>query len=312
MFTIGDVTLYGFTISHQVLLAGGAIARKVQKMRENLSVASRYSVNKMIATPIALERMMDVMDSDGVRLPSLKQISITGSLFHAGLIERMERMFSAEIVVAYGSSEAGGISRGAVTSAKYRAGYVGELMPGVKLVSSGTPDNPGPLTILNDRERVASYYSRGQVIPDNQPFYALPDLGYVDGGSLYLVGRDDEVYNVSGNKIAFSRIESVVRGVPGVRDAAVCSGSGLGDPIALMIAVVVEGAFDPRAIAAPVVTMSRLPRIESHLKVFPVNEIPRNDMGKVDRQGVMRAYSALTGAPGVSPASDFPETVGSA
>ncbi len=312
MFTIGDVTQYGFTLSYQILLGGGAIARKVQNMRENIGVISRYSVNRMIATPIALERMMDFMEADSVRLPSLKQISITGSLFHTALVERLERMFSAEIIVAYGSSESGGISRGVVTSEKFRAGYVGELMEGVKLMSAGTPDRPAQLTIINDRSRIGGYYSRGQVIPDNTPFYALPDLGYVQDGALYLVGRDDEVYNVSGNKIAFSRIESAVRGVPGIRDAAVCGGGELGDPVALLIAVVADGSLNAKDVTASIVELTRLPRMESSLKVFRLSEIPRNDMGKVDRGGVVRAYLAQAGTTSATPAGGFPETVGNA
>jgi hypothetical protein len=65
-------------------------------------------------------------------------------------------------------------------------------------------------------------------------------------------------------------------------------------------------------VTAPIVAMSGLQRIEPHLKIFRVGEVPRNDMGKVDRLGVLQAYSAQTGAPAASPAENFPETVGSA
>jgi len=308
MFTIGDITHYGFRISCQLLAAGGAIARKIPNIAEDIALIARYAVNKMVATPIALERMMDLMERDGIRLPSVKSIMITGSLFPPSLIARMERLFTAEISVAYGSSEVGGVSRGVITAEKFAAGYVGEIGYGVKLASAGTPDNPGPIVIVNDRSFISNYYSSGRIIPDTQPFYTLPDTGYVKDGALYLIGRDDEVYNASGNKVAYSQIESAVRGIPGVRDAAVCSGISLGDPMTLLIAVVADGPLDTKAVTAPILKMTGLPRIEKHLKVFAVAEIPRNDMGKVDRQAVLAAYKRESQAT----ASDFPEPVGSA
>ena len=62
------------------------------------------------------------------------------------------------------------------------------------------------------------YYSGGTVTHSADPVYTMPDLGYRDGNRLYLVGRVDEVVNLSGTKILFSRFEGILREIPGIAD----------------------------------------------------------------------------------------------
>jgi len=292
MFTIGDVALYGFTLSCQILRAGAAIVRKTTNMAENLKLISKYSVNKMVTTPSALERLMDNMDQLGVRCPTVKQISITGSLFHGSLVARLAKSFTAQLRVAYGSSEVGRVSEGAINPDAFKVGYVGELWPALKVISTGTEAAPAQITVINDKTRINSYYSKGKTVRDEQSFYALPDLGYLDGYSLYLVGRDDEVFNISGNKFAFSTIEGAVRGLPGVRDVAVGSAATVGDPLGLIIAIVSDGMIDMSAAVERVVKLVRLRTVEKHLRIFRIPEIVRNDMGKIDRKALVDAYAA--------------------
>ncbi len=294
MYTIGDVTQYGFVIACHTLRAGGAVVRRGQTVADNLKTMAKYSVNKLITTPSALDRMMDVMDKMAIRLPSLKWISLTGSLFSEALVRRTEKYFDAELHVGYGSSEVGRISAGTIKSSTFRTGYVGELWPNVRIMSSGTPDNPAPFTIVNDQTRFTNYYSKGKIIKDERKLYTLPDLGYLDGYSLYLVGRDDEVFNVSGNKVPFSRIEAAVRTIPKVADAAVVGGTAAGDPLALIVAVV--GDVDPDVVVKTVVGAVKLAIVAPHVRVVQVPEIARNEMGKTDRGAIVEAYLATVPA----------------
>lgn len=292
MFTLGDVTQYGFLLSCYLLCAGCAIVRKAQTMQDNLKLISKYSVSHLMTTPAALERLMDAMESMDVRAPSLKDVTVTGSLFYKALVERFERFFDATLRVGYGTSELGRISSGVVKSESFRLGYVGELWPSVTVVSAGRPDDPAPITIVSDPAHVCQYYSKGKIIPSDQVSHTLPDLGYVEGASLYLAGRDDEVFNVSGNKVAFSTLEEAIRRLPGVSDVAVVGAATIGDPVGLIVAVVGSEQVDAAAVSECVVALMRLRMVERHLRVFRVNEIARNDMGKVDRGALVDAYLA--------------------
>lgn len=292
MFTLGDVTQYGFVLSCYLLGAGAAIVRKAVSMQDNLKMIVKFSVSQMITTPSALDRLMDAMESMGVRAPSVKDVSITGSLFHTTLVQRFERLFDGNLRVGYGTSEMGRISSGVVKASTFRLGYVGELWPNVKVISAGTAKEPAAVTIVNDRSYASPYYSKGKVVANEAAFHTLPDLGYLDGHSLYLAGRDDEVFNLSGNKFPFSAIESAVRGVPGVRDVAVVGAAAAGDPVGLIVGVVADEPLNVAAVIERIVGFTKLRLAEKHVRVVRVNEIVRNDMGKVDRGAVIEAYSA--------------------
>ena len=117
--------------------------------------------------------------------------------------------------------------------------------------------------------------------------YRTGDLAMLDGeGRLCVLGRRDREVKVNGTRVDVTEVEAVLRGLPGVRDAA----------------VVPRGDATRRTLAAFVVTersvaelraglAARLPRPSVPAEVVAVAEIPLMPAGKLD----VRALLALLG-----------------
>ncbi|GGG62866.1 propionyl-CoA synthetase [Kocuria dechangensis] len=87
------------------------------------------------------------------------------------------------------------------------------------------PLPPGTLTTLwgDDRRYVDSYLS---AFPG---YYATGDSGYVDeDGYVYVMGRTDDVINVSGHRLSTGAMEQVLASHPAVAECAVI---GVADPL---------------------------------------------------------------------------------
>src|SRR5690606_1499811 len=137
-----------------------------------------------------------------------------------------------------GTTEVGAISGGVVSSESYRRGYVGNLTQGLEILSAGTRDEPAPVVLAYDPAAFAKYIVDGKVVEHDSPAYPLPDLGYVEDGALFLIGRADEVYNYSGNKRSYDQIAAEIARFAGVRDVSMASGAPIGRENDLIIAVV--------------------------------------------------------------------------
>ena len=290
MMTLGDVTFAGVGLALLMLQAGATYVRSSRDLTECVKLVNAYSVTRLGATPGTLAEIMDRMDEHRIRCPSIRQIGLVGSLFDRALLQRVEEHFDAEVTVAYGASEIGAVSAGVVRAVDFQFGYVGEPLPGVRLVTAGTRADPSPLVVVRDAETYLPYYSRGNIVPNDEPFYSLPDLGYTEHGNLYIVGRNDEVVNISGNKVAFSTIDTSLRTAPGVRDIAIVSASDIGDASGVLVGIVADADANLEDLHARASALIKAPKAGEHVHVFEISAVPRNAFGKTDRQGVVEAF----------------------
>ncbi|MFI5907474.1 AMP-binding protein [Dactylosporangium sp. NPDC051541] len=133
------------------------------------------------------------------------------------------------------------------------------------------------------------------------------DLGYVDaGGTLFLTGRASDIVIVGGFNVSTARVEQVLTRHPAVAEAAVCGADHpvLGEIVAAFV-VRKRGhdeatARDLRRHAAAELTRAEVPAV-----VRLVDDLPRNEAGKV----VKRDLPALLDTPGaaafVAPGTDL-------
>lgn len=293
MRTVGDVSTPGVYGALRALSAGATHVRFERNVHDCLRLMNIVQVSHLTVTPHSISEMLDVMEAERIRCPSVKTLVMSGSLFARALLERIERAFDADIYVAYGSSETGPIARGRIAAATFREGYVGELAPNFTLISAGSRDNPAALVIAGAALQFSPHYARGKLTYAPATVMTLPDNGYLESGRVFLTGRGDEVANVSGNKTAFSVIESDLRSAPGVRDVAVIAAHSVGDSGGVIVAVVSSAAGDLDELVARVCRVMRLPgERHSAVRLFRMERIPRNATGKVDRGAIAKAYEA--------------------
>ena len=147
------------------------------------------------------------------------------------------------------------------------------------------PLPPGALTTLwgNDERYIGSYLSAFE------GYYATGDSGYVDAdGYVYVMGRTDDVINVSGHRLSTGAMEQVLASHPAVAECAVI---GVADPLKGQRAsgyVVLKSGVDTteEQLAAELVALMRkdMGPVADFKHVAVVNALPKTRSGKILRK----------------------------
>jgi acyl-coenzyme A synthetase/AMP-(fatty) acid ligase len=300
--SIGGATQMGVGTYEKLLAAGATSISSPLNPAAFLRLINLYNVTHIATTPRFIDEAMEMMDASNTRCPTVRLIRLTGSMFGLQLIRRLEERFSAEVRVGYGTSEVGGIAGGRVTSKTFVRGYCGKVHPALQLMTAGTRENPGRLTLVNDPVNFTKYITGGRTLLNEQPLYELPDLGYVEDGHLYLVGRADEVYNFSGTIRAYSLFEEEIARLANVKDVAVVNGAALGNDLDLVIGIVADRPIDLGLLGDRLAQRLGLTPARKHFRICQLDQIRRTAAGKVDRAQLVRDYHNLIGAKaGVAP-----------
>jgi acyl-CoA synthetase (AMP-forming)/AMP-acid ligase II len=108
------------------------------------------------------------------------------------------------------------------------------------------------------------------------------DIGFLDRGYLFICGRDDDMFNCGGEKVAPAEIEQVLNRVPGVEMAAV---RGLPDPQRGMSPVAFVKLSQPVTRRDVVARLAaELPGIKIPQQYFEVSGFPMTPNGKLQRR----------------------------
>jgi acyl-CoA synthetase (AMP-forming)/AMP-acid ligase II len=294
LYSMGAATTTGIGNDTRALAVGAAVVHPSLDVAVSLRLINLYNVNYVGTTPAFIERALDLMELKNIQCRSVRSIRLTGATFTRDLLARIEGRFKGvEIKVGYGASEVrGGIASGVVSSATYRKGYVGNIREGLTVVCTGTPTNPGGIAVANDRDRFSRAILKGQVIKYDQPFYNLPDIGHLEGSTLYLAGRSDEVLNYGGNIKSYSLIAEEIGRLASVKEVAIVSGASLGHDRDLVIGVVADRPLDLDDLAGRLAERLRFgDDARRHFKFFQTSQIRHNPQtGKLDRVGHLQDY----------------------
>jgi malonyl-CoA/methylmalonyl-CoA synthetase len=130
-------------------------------------------------------------------------------------------------------------------------------------------------------------------------FFITGDLGYLDAdGYLYIVGRDKDLIISGGFNVYPVEVEEAINALPGIVESAVI-GLPHADFGEAVTAIVV--ASDSAVLTEPtLVEVAIIDRLRSRLSSFKLpkrvvfaDEIPRNAMGKVQKQLLRTRYADL-------------------
>jgi malonyl-CoA/methylmalonyl-CoA synthetase len=124
-------------------------------------------------------------------------------------------------------------------------------------------------------------------------FFITGDLGKVDGrGYVHIVGRGKDLIISGGFNVYPKEVETEIDALPGVVESAVI---GLAHPDfgEAVTAVVVGGAGCPDEAGVQAALEGRLARFKCPKRVLFVDELPRNTMGKVQKNLLREAHAEL-------------------
>ncbi len=122
-------------------------------------------------------------------------------------------------------------------------------------------------------------------------FFITGDLGKIDPrGYVHIVGRGKDLIITGGYNVYPKEIEGEIDGMPGVNESAVIGvpHKDFGEGVTAVVVPNKGASLDPQAIVKSLET--RLAKFKVPKRVIIVNELPRNTMGKVQKNILRETY----------------------
>jgi acyl-CoA synthetase (AMP-forming)/AMP-acid ligase II len=262
--------------------------------KEFAALVRAHGIRSTVLPPAALAMLNDepeIADLGPLRI--VRSITAPLSPIQA---RRFHERFGVVVLNSYGQTELGGEVVGWSTAdvrehGEAKLGSVGRVHDGVQLRTNedGELEARTPAT------------AEGRVAPDfldrltDDGWFRTGDLGRIDAdGFVWLDGRVSDVINRGGNKVFPAAVEEVLLAAPGVREVAVVGvhDDRLGEvPWAFYVP-----AGDPAtsAEALDAWCRARLTPYRVPARFVAIDELPRNDIGKVIRAELSARAESLT------------------
>ena len=259
-----------------------------------------------MAVPTIYHRLLSEWDQVKPNLSSMR-VFISGSApLSEPLFHRFEEATGFRILERYGMTEAGMIASNLIDLAGRKAKSVGYPLPGVKarVVSDKGIDvkagEVGEVWIRGDNV-FKGYW--GMPEKTRESFEAgwlkTGDMGYQDPGDhlrLYLVGRAKELIITGGYNVYPKEIENVLEKHEAVHEAAVIGllDEDYGERVT---AVVVPKKDRTETCAEEILSYCKqyLAAYKCPKQVILVDQLPRNAMGKIQKDVLQKSYSKPQG-----------------
>ena len=252
---------------------------------DDLTHIERAMVQSIKTSPAKLKDLVAAVRAKQADVSSVKTVEVAGSLLSAPLAATFARVFAAELIYLYGSTEAGTITRAVYDPTDSQR--VGRVVPTARVEIVDENDDSVPSGETGAVRLQSDYQATRYWPPTSHPtafrdgWFYPGDMGFLDAdGTLVITGRTDELINASGLKINPAWVESHIGVYRGISDLA-CFALGSDDGTSeLALAFVSENDIDVDRFVAFLRDQlgDNAPR-----HVFRMIDIPRNPLGKVAR-----------------------------
>jgi malonyl-CoA/methylmalonyl-CoA synthetase len=311
-FTGDDVLLHALPIYHthglfvatNVVLAAQASMLFLPKFDADEMVALLPRATAMMGVPTFYTRLLE-HPAFTRSCAAHMRLFISGS---APLLASVHDEFSARtghaILERYGMTETGMNASNPYDGDRI-AGTVGFPLPGVELriadPETGQQLSASEIGMIEVRgpnvfkgywrmpEKTASEFR-----PDG--FFITGDIGKVDErGYVHIVGRGKDVIITGGFNVYPKEIELAIDAVEGVQESAVIGvpHPDFGEGVTAIVVPLKDASLTEETIVASL--RDKLAKFKQPKRVLFVNELPRNTMGKVQKNLLREQYGALYG-----------------
>jgi acyl-CoA synthetase (AMP-forming)/AMP-acid ligase II len=289
-------TAIGFLFWLYTLAKGGTVVVRGPDAVETMQSFILYNVQCMVGSPAALAEFVGYYESAPTLTAPVDVVLSVGGLLPRSLSERVRARICSNLIACYGSTEANIVATAPAHAIADIAGAVGTITPGVTVgivdrSGNALPAGSEGLVRISGRFTVEGYRGdpEGSRTAFRDGWFYPGDIGRLTADRLLVLsGRERAVFNLGGDKVSPERIEQVLASFPGVQQAAafaVPNNAGIEE---LAVAVVTT---DVDADALRRHCERELPAAFVPTRFVQVADIPRNDMGKIDR----RRLAALVG-----------------
>ena len=282
------------------LLCGTAVAAKQILLhrfipRVVVQLLEQQQPTTFNAVPAMLASLNEIFRTQPLKSRSLKFVQVGGAPLAPAIAEEFARHTGAQVVEGYGLSECSPCVTAGPLNGTARIGTIGLPLPDtdVKIVDADTGEvtlptgEVGELAVRGPQVMLGYWQNptaTAQVIRDGWLFTG--DLATIDAdGFVKIVDRKKDLIITSGFNVYPCDVEAMLRGFPGVTDAAVIGvpHHECGELVKAVLVLTPSARFDRKAFDAFCKTNLAAHKRPKLVEVVS-DDLPRNFLGKVLRR----------------------------
>src|SRR5450755_2080032 len=310
-FSVNDVLLHALPLFHvhglfaavNTVLASGATLLLLDAFDASLVLRHLPEITVLMGVPTFYTRLLQLPGLDRHSTAHVR-LFVSGS---APLLAQVHREFEERtghvILERYGMTETLMNTSNPYEGARL-PGFVGTPLPGVeiRLLDPKTgalidqPDQTGAIEIRGPNVCAGYWRDRQKTISEMRPdgWFKSGDIGRFNReGYLQIVGRAKDMLITGGYNVYPKELEQEIDSLAGVLESAVIGlpHGDLGEAVTAIVVANPDAMISEAGIIAAL--QIRLARYKVPRRVLVVSELPRNTMGKVQKNLLRERHAAL-------------------
>ena len=278
---------FGLGCLHTSLYVGSTVVlHQSMDIPQILNSIKKHNASTLAAVPPTLSKIVSNNLEDTLNSLSKLRLIITNSTFFPPeTIQKLKKILSdGKVATYYGLTEASR-STFMIFDSNEKIESVGKPSDGIslKLVSNNDKSSIGEIWIKG-KNVIERYWNEEYKENFTDGWLKTGDLGRVDDdGYLYILGRVDELINISGEKVYPQEIERAVKVLSGIDDAVAVpmKHEVFGEVVKLFVKKSIKSDISKTDILTHCI--KNLERFKVPAKIEFVEDFPRTNYGKIKR-----------------------------
>jgi len=291
-----------FVASHGALLAGAKMIW-FNRFDAAATVARLAEATVFMGVPTLYVRMLAEPALTPQRCAGMRLFVSGSAPLLLETFEQWQQRSGHTILERYGMSETVMLTSNPYRpEAARRGGTVGPALPGVGLRIVGNDDQALPASEIGGVQVQGPNVFQGYwQMPEKTAeeltadgWFRTGDVGHLAAdGFLTIVGRSKDLVITGGYNVYPAEIESLLNELPGVAESAVVGvpHPDFGEAVVAVVVARPDAAPEPAALVAAL--KERIAGFKVPKQLFVVAELPRNAMGKVQKNLLRQQYQGL-------------------
>ena len=278
---------FGLGCLHTSLYVGSTlILQKNSNTVDILNSIKKYNATTLAAIPSTLSKITSNNHIDSLEpLSNLRLIITNSTFFPPETIRKLKSILKTGIVATYYGLTEASRSTFMIFDDEEKIESVGRSSDGVqiKIQNESNDDKIGEIWVKGQNV-IDSYWKKEYSGNKSDEWLKTGDLGrFDDDGFLYILGRVDDLINISGEKVYPQEIERIVKVLSGIDEvvAIPMKHKSFGEVVKLFVKKSVNSEISSSDILTHCI--KNMERFKVPAKIEFVEDFPRTDYGKIKR-----------------------------